>query len=272
MKVLDSCSTSESDDRYYEPNVQLKNPDSKLYRRQKYTEETSKMVSAYTKQRDINDVDARLLVGIVTKVPVPDLPKDSSKEDSKGRTNALVSRVDTQVNISHPTFRKDEILNSHQYDEEEQQFKMPPTRSKNRVQSIDDRSQSTVGIPQTRSRNYKDFENSMQNRTVEFVDSREVMQPGRNPTLNFPTESDMDQQVISQLEDPNFLRKLDNDTVDELVSVLDNAKRRQSMGQTQQSRQPVFTQTHNEFDYRQHYPDAVRTVNAHKTQGSSFRP
>jgi hypothetical protein len=41
------------------------------------------MIDGYIKQKDINDVDARLLVGIVSKVPMLDLPKDESKQDSK---------------------------------------------------------------------------------------------------------------------------------------------------------------------------------------------
>lgn len=32
--------------------------------------------------------------------------------------------------------------------------------------------------------------------------------------------------MISHLEDPGFLQKLDNDTIDELVAVMHNAKQR----------------------------------------------
>lgn len=48
LKVIDSCSTSESDDRHYEPNVAIKNPEAWFYRKQRYTENTAKMLSGYT--------------------------------------------------------------------------------------------------------------------------------------------------------------------------------------------------------------------------------
>jgi len=53
------------------------------------------------------------------------------------------------------------------------------------------------------------------------------------------------------------LKRLDNDTVDELVSVLDNAKKKQVRTSMSHARQPSLSQTLNEFDYRVHYPDAV---------------
>ena len=74
LKVIDSGTTSESDERYYEPNIAIKKADSKLYKKQKHTEETNKMLAGYVKQREISDIDARLLVGVASKVPMQDLP------------------------------------------------------------------------------------------------------------------------------------------------------------------------------------------------------
>ena len=70
LKVLDSCSTSESDDRYYEPSVKIRDADTKLYKKNKHTEEINKMLSGYVAQKDVDDVDIRLLVGLASKVPV----------------------------------------------------------------------------------------------------------------------------------------------------------------------------------------------------------
>ena len=79
MKVLDSCSTSESDDRYYEASVKIREAGTKLYKKSKHTEEINKMMNGYIAQKDINDVDVRLLFGVASKIPMQDLPKIEKK-------------------------------------------------------------------------------------------------------------------------------------------------------------------------------------------------
>lgn len=47
LKVLDSGSTSDSDDRFYEPSVTLKNADAWLHKKEKHTEITNRMIKGY---------------------------------------------------------------------------------------------------------------------------------------------------------------------------------------------------------------------------------
>jgi hypothetical protein len=161
-------------------------------------------------------------------------------------------------------------LASRHAEEDDYNFKQVPTRSKIRTNSVGNQSQTTLGVQQARTRNIKDYDNSLSR--VEFVDNHEIMQGGK---LNFPTESDIEHaQVISQLEDPNFLKRLDNNTVDELCAVLDNAKRRQSQVMTSHLRKSSRAQTVNEFDYHKVYPEAVVQSSmrrANNTHDSSFR-
>lgn len=75
LKVLDSGSTSESDERHYEPSVCLKNAAAPLHKKQKHTETTNRMLKGYAEQKQVSEVDTRLLVGVVSKVPLQDKPK-----------------------------------------------------------------------------------------------------------------------------------------------------------------------------------------------------
>jgi len=65
-KVLESGSTSASEDFYYEPAIALRNPDTELYLKKHHADQINGMLKGYNKNSIQNDEDARLFFGIAT--------------------------------------------------------------------------------------------------------------------------------------------------------------------------------------------------------------
>ena len=71
-KVLESGSTSASDENYYEPSVKLRHAKTKTYKRKDHTDNVNKMLNYYLEDPELSPVDSRLIVGLASKVPTQD--------------------------------------------------------------------------------------------------------------------------------------------------------------------------------------------------------
>jgi len=80
LKVLDSGTSSDSDEKCCEPNVALKTPQAKLHNKQRFADATNKMLDSYVNRQIVNEIDARLLLGVVSSTPVQDVDKPKKKE------------------------------------------------------------------------------------------------------------------------------------------------------------------------------------------------
>ena len=218
LKVLDSCSTSESDERYYEPNIVVKKPDPKFYKKQKHADETNNMLTGYVEQRDISEVDARLLVGVVSKVPMPDLPSaDNAVEKAPDKTKMLNNELNdlkVRTKIQQISSSIDEYESSDAPQVKNQFSKRSNGSRGSKVSNFDN-----IMKVKKYDKPYIAIENEM-SRTVDFNEEH----PRKT---HLATDSDIEHHnVISQLEDPGFLNKLDNQTIDDLCQVLSNAKQK----------------------------------------------
>ena len=97
LKVLESGSTSQSDDTVKEASIKAREKSTKSYKRDQYAQSVNKMLNNYIEDAFINEVDARLLVGMVTKLPVQDDHISRSKRPPNPN-QLTVSEVADKIN------------------------------------------------------------------------------------------------------------------------------------------------------------------------------
>ena len=71
-KVIESGSTSGSDDKAIEPSVKIFKQDTPEYKKSHYKNQVSTMLNGYAEQKELNSIDVRLLYGLATKIPAID--------------------------------------------------------------------------------------------------------------------------------------------------------------------------------------------------------
>ena len=73
-KVLESGSTSASDDWSYEPAVALRDPKTQVYLKKHHADQINRMLLGLNETSQKDEVEARLLYGIATKTPLDIAP------------------------------------------------------------------------------------------------------------------------------------------------------------------------------------------------------
>lgn len=72
VKVLESGSSSESDDFHIEPSVKLREQDGPSYLKKHHTMTINDMLANYTSNGDLNFTDQALLFGLTTRIKYND--------------------------------------------------------------------------------------------------------------------------------------------------------------------------------------------------------
>lgn len=61
-----------TDDWHWEPAIKSRKEQTKKYKRDDYSQRVNRMLNSYQDDSKVNEVDARLIIGMATKLPVDD--------------------------------------------------------------------------------------------------------------------------------------------------------------------------------------------------------